>query len=228
MVILESQIDKHRISDFSRETFEGRIEVVDTLREAEKAVEFLNKQKFLGLDTETKPVFRKNTSPKKVALLQIATENICFLFRLNYIGLPPALIDLLSSDAHMKVGLSFHDDIRALRMRGDFQMGKWIDLQRMARELGIMDQSLQKIYANVFHRFISKSQRLSNWEVDVLTDAQKKYAATDAWACLNLYNKFQELKRSHDYVIKEKISTSLLIDRFIADILQKEKKINYV
>ena len=220
MIVLESQIEKCKIFSFPREIFKGRIETVNTLKEAEKAVTFLNKQKLLGLDTETRPVFRKNAHPKKVALLQVATENICFLFRLNYIGLPPILVELLSSDNHLKVGLSFHDDIRMLHMRTEFQMGKWIDLQKMARELGLADQSLQKLYANVFHRFISKSQRLSNWEAETLTETQKRYAATDAWACLNLYNKFQEMKQTREYIIKERIPRNNLIDKFIKDFIQ--------
>ncbi len=48
---------------------------------------------------------------------------------------------------------------------------------------------------------ISKSQRLSNWEADVLSDGQKQYAATDAWACLNIYNLLQELKQTGNYEI---------------------------
>ena len=38
----------------------------------------------------------------------------------------------------------------------------------------------QKIYAILFQKKISKGQRLTNWEADVLTDSQKKYAALDA------------------------------------------------
>ena len=45
----------------------------------------------------------------------------------------------------------------------------------------------QKIYAILFQKKISKGQRLSNWEADVLTSSQQKYAALDAWACLQIY-----------------------------------------
>ena len=69
------------------------------------------------------------------------------------------------------------------------------------RQFGIQDKSLQKIYAILFKEKISKSQRLSNWEADVLSDGQKQYAATDAWACLNIYNLLQELKRTGNYEI---------------------------
>ena len=76
-----------------------------------------------------------------------------------------------------------------------------IELQDYVRQFGIQDKSLQKIYAILFKEKISKSQRLSNWEADVLSDGQKQYAATDAWACLNIYNLLQELKQTGDWEI---------------------------
>ena len=77
-----------------------------------------------------------------------------------------------------------------------------IELQEYVRAFGIQDKSLQKIYAILFGEKISKSQRLSNWEAETLTEPQKLYAATDAWACLNIYNKLQELKRTGDFEIE--------------------------
>ena len=69
--------------------------------------------------------------------------------------------------------------------------------------MGIEAQSLQKIYALLFGKKISKAQRLTNWEADVLTARQKGYAATDAWACVRMYNYLEERKRKRDYRIIE-------------------------
>ena len=69
-------------------------------------------------------------------------------------------------------------------------------------QIEIQNKSLQKIYAIIIKKKISKSQRLSNWEADVLSDGQKQYAATDAWACLNIYNLLQELKRTGNYEVE--------------------------
>ena len=74
------------------------------------------------------------------------------------------------------------------------------------------------IYAILFKEKISKSQRLSNWEADVLSDGQKQYAATDAWACLNIYNLLQELKRTGNYEVEslpaeEEVNASSLANR---------------
>ena len=67
--------------------------------------------------------------------------------------------------------------------------------------MGLKDMSLQKLYANVFGRFLSKKARLSNWEADILTDAQKVYAATDAVTCLQLYRELERLRQSGAYRI---------------------------
>ena len=195
---LYNKFDKHTVPTLPRVNFEGRIHVVLSRAQAEKAVSFLLTQPVLGLDTETRPSFSKGTC-HKVALLQVSTPDTCFLFRLNIIGLTPAIIRLLEDTTVTKIGLSWHDDLNALRRIGEFTPGTFIDIQDHVRELGIEDLSLQKLYANLFGQFISKSQQLTNWERDVLTDKQKKYAATDAWACIMLYEELQRLKQTGDY-----------------------------
>jgi ribonuclease D len=195
---LYNKFDKHVVPTLPRVTFEGRIHVVLSRAQAEKAVNYLLAQPILGLDTETRPSFSKG-SAHSVALLQVATHDTCFLFRLNIIGLTPALIRLLEDTTVTKIGLSWHDDLNSLRRIGTFTPGSFVDIQDHVRELGIEDLSLQKLYANLFGQFISKSQQLTNWERDVLTDKQKQYAATDAWACIQLYEELERLKQTHDY-----------------------------
>ena len=131
----------------------------------------------------------------KVALLQVSTNDVCFLFRLNRIDIPQCLVRLLEDKKITKVGLSWHDDLRALNGRKSFRAGTFVELQDMAGQMGIVDISLQKLYANIFGQKISKGQRLTNWEADDLTEAQKKYAATDAWACIRLYEEMQRMQR---------------------------------
>ena len=137
-----------------------------------------------------------------VSLLQVATKNICFLFRLNLIGLTPDIKRLLEDTTVPKVGLSLHDDVLSLHKRGDFTPGLFIDLQDHMKELGVDDKSLQKLYANFFGQKISKSQQLSNWEADVLSDKQKSYAATDAWACVMLYEEYLRLRSTGDFTLE--------------------------
>ena len=186
--------DKQLLQDLPRVLFPGHIEVIVSEKEAQKAVDFLMKQPLLGFDTETKPSFKVGRM-NQVALLQVCSGGLCFLFRLNRIDLPQCIIKLLEDRRVTKIGLSWHDDLRALNQRKKFKAGTFIDLQDIAKEMGIIDISLQKLYANIFGEKISKGQQLSNWEADSLTEAQKLYAATDAWACIQLYNEMMKMKK---------------------------------
>jgi ribonuclease D len=192
-------ISKADVADMPKVAFPGRIFVIYTEEEARKAVDYLNAQRLVGVDTETRPSFKRGQM-HKVALLQVSTLDTCFLFRLNRIGMPEALQDFLVSDT-LKVGLSLKDDFMVLRRRKDMHpdAGNWIELQDYVPRFGIVDKSLQRIYANLFGEKISKNQRLSNWEAETLTEAQQLYAATDAWACVQIYNCLQEMERTGDY-----------------------------
>ena len=124
-----------------------------------------------------------------MSLIQISTEDTCFLFRLNYLkGIPASLLNFLNSEETIKVGLSLRDDFGAIRKRSALNPGNFIDLQDFVKPFGIQEASLQKIYAILFSKKISKGQRLTNWEATHLTEPQQRYAALDAWACLKIYN----------------------------------------
>ena len=198
MKVLYNKIDKQSIQEMPRALFEGRIFVIQTEGEAERAVSYLEGFPVLGIDTETKPSFKKGQM-NKVALLQVATDDTCFLFRLNRIGLPQALTRLLEDDRMTKVGLSLHDDFVSLQRRASFQPRSFVELQQKVREIGIEDMSLQKLYANFFGHKISKGQQLTNWEADVLNEKQQRYAATDAWACVKIYRELELLERTKEY-----------------------------
>ena len=201
MIQIKNKITKAEIAQMPKVQFSGRIFVIFTEADAEKAVEYLKTQHIVGVDTETRPSFKRGLS-HKVALLQIATSDTCFLFRLNRIGMPAFLQDFLMGDT-LKVGLSLKDDFTMLRRRKDVhaEEGNWIELQDYVGRFGIEDRSLQKIYANLFGQKISKSQRLSNWEAETLTESQMKYAATDAWACVEIYNCLAEMEQTGDYEV---------------------------
>ncbi|MCR5313125.1 MAG: 3'-5' exonuclease domain-containing protein 2 [Bacteroidaceae bacterium] len=200
MTTVIDKFDKKKIATLPRALFEGRIITILTESEAEKAVDFLMQQPILGFDTETRPCFRKGQT-NAVALLQVSTHDTCFLFRLNRIGLPACIIKLLEDCSITKVGLSLQDDLRGLNHRCEFTPGTFIELQKEVHDIGIEDMSLQKIYANIFGQKIAKNQQLSNWEADVLTEAQQRYAATDAWACIRIHEEIQHLKRTGDYTL---------------------------
>ncbi|SFK33189.1 3'-5' exonuclease [Porphyromonadaceae bacterium KH3CP3RA] len=180
-------ISKEQVAELPLETFKGNIVVVDHIGEIQKACNYLSSHSALGFDTETKPAFKRGQI-NKVALVQLSTEEVCFLFRLNKIGYPDELERILSDPGIKKIGLSLRDDFAAIRKRSGRKPENFIDLQGFVDQFGIEDNSLQKIYAILFGRKISKNQRVSNWEAETLTPAQQSYAAIDAWACLRIYN----------------------------------------
>ena len=156
--IIYDKFDKKSITKLPKVEFQGKIQVVITEKETERAVDFLLSCDLLGVDTETRPSFKKGKQ-NVVALLQVANDDICFLFRLNLLGLSKPIIRFLEDTTVPKVGLSLHDDMLSLSKRGDFIPGNFIDLQDHMTELGIQDLSLQKLFANIFHQKISKAQQ---------------------------------------------------------------------
>lgn len=198
MWTLYDKYDKGHMADLPRVTFPGRIYVVLSEGDAARAVDFLLRQPILGFDTETKPTFHKGRH-NKVALLQVSSTDTAFLFRLCRTGLTDDILRLLADETIVKVGLSLKDDFLSLSRLRNFTHGEFIELQEEVKQLGIEDMSLQKIYANLFGEHISKSQQLSNWEAQALSAAQQQYAAIDAWACVRIHQRVQELLASGDY-----------------------------
>ncbi|MGL4518532.1 MAG: 3'-5' exonuclease [Phocaeicola sp.] len=201
MTIIKNKIPKTVLTALPKVIFPGRIYLIYTAEEADRAIEYLNQQQVVGVDTETRPSFKKGTS-HKVSLVQISTMDTCFLFRLNAIGMPESLQSFLMGDV-LKIGLSLKDDFTSLRRRTSLRPdeGNWIELQDYVVKFGIEDKSLQKIYANLFGFKISKTLRLSNWEAAELTEGQQRYAATDAWACVQIYKELKKLEESGNYTL---------------------------
>ena len=174
--------------------FEGRTIIVDNAEKCAKAIRYLSEQKILGFDTETRPAFnRVDSLTRKVALLQLSDDKCAYLFRLNKIGLPESICNLLANPKVIKIGAAIHDDIRTLQRLTPFIPKSFIDIQKVVEKYGIVQyKALKTLSEIILHATISKSQRLSNWERHDLSDAQQRYAATDAWICREIYLKLQE------------------------------------
>lgn len=180
-------ISKEIVSTMEPVIFPGHITVINSVLDANKALRFLSTQPIVGIDTETRPNYKKGQR-HKVALVQISTSDHAFLFRINRFGLCDTLKDFFENESVVKVGLSLRDDFHQLHSLSEFEPKGFVDLQELVKEYNIVDASLQKIYAIVFGKRITKNQQLSNWEAESLTESQKSYGAIDAWACLKLYN----------------------------------------
>ena len=179
-------IPKAALAELPMVTFPGEILVIDNPDDIPAALDYLKSHKLVGFDTETRPSFHKGRT-NKVALIQISTDNRCYLFRINKTGLTPELREFIEDTSVVKIGLSLKDDFFVLHRVSEFAPEGFIDLQDYVRPFGIIDSSLQRIYGIVFSQRISKGQRLSNWEAPPLTVPQQPYAAIDDWSCLQLY-----------------------------------------
>lgn len=181
-------ITKEELATLPLERYEGKIIVVASEESAAEAVAELEKAGIVGFDTETKPSFKKGTV-NNVALIQLSSLDKCFLFRTCKMGMPEVVKNFIENESISKIGLSVKDDFLNLGRFGKIEPKGFIDLQQYAKNFKIKDNSLSKIYAVVFGKRISKGQQLSNWEASELTEGQKQYAALDARACLDIYNK---------------------------------------
>ena len=190
IIMYRVAIEKSEIHALPSVSFAGKVVVIDSMFQLNAAIRVLRQCEVVGFDTETRPSFRKGEH-HKVALIQLSTPDICFLFRVNKIGIPQALADYLADASCLKIGLSLQDDFRQMNKVLQFTPAGFVELQKMVGDFHITDISLQKIYAILFQQKISKSQRLTNWESAQLTESQQRYAAIDAWACVNIYNRLK-------------------------------------
>ena len=194
MMKFNPKITKEEVNQLETEEFTGKIILIDNPQDVPAAIAHLKTYPQVGVDTETRPSFTRGTH-YKVSLMQIAANDRCYLFRLNKTGFTAELLDFLADTSVKKVGLSLRDDFQSLNKRKKINPSNFIDIQNIAKDYGILELGLQKIFAIIFGKKISKSQRLTNWESDTLTEPQKRYAATDAWATLKIYEELITRKK---------------------------------
>ena len=213
----EPKISKEDLNKLEAETYKGSIFVVNTVEEAEDAISYLKSQSIVGFDTETKPSFVKGER-HTVSLLQLGDSKVTYLFRLNKIGITESLLKFFNCRSVLKIGLSTKDDFRALReLKKGIRFSKFIELQNYVTQYGIEEKSLTKIYALIFNKRISKSQRLTNWEAENLTDKQKQYAALDSYATRRIFAHLEGIKKQTSHTTEaEDISADTEINEDIS------------
>ena len=182
-------ITKDEIKELPIKRFEGEIILIDEEKDAQGAFDEISQEKIIGIDTETKPAFKKGVF-HKTALIQIATTSKVFLFRLNKIGFPKALAEVLSNPQIEKIGIAVIQDMKELRQQFiKFESKEVVDLNVLCKNMGFENIGAKNLSAMVLGHNISKRQQTSNWENPSLSEAQMFYAATDAWICREIYLK---------------------------------------
>ena len=193
--MLRRTIDKETLNELPQGQFQGSIKVITRPEEVEEVIPEISMHAVLGFDTETKPAFKKGKQ-NGISLLQLSSDDTAWLFRLQMTGFPKSLVKLMATPTINKVGAAILDDVRGLKRLKPFEDGGFIDLQKHVEEYGVEEKGVKKMAAIFLNMRISKRQRLTNWESPVLTEPQLRYAATDAWVCLKIYQKMQMLKHN--------------------------------
>ena len=189
--MFEKSILKKEINDLPLFKYEGKIVIAATEKQIDKAVFEIEKHDLVGFDTETKPAFKKGQF-NHVALIQVAAPNKVYLLRIHQIGITISLLKFLSNDKITKIGIALDDDLIALNRKRKFEPRGFIDLNKIAPTLGIENIGARNLSALLLNSRISKNQQVSNWENPSLTEPQIRYAATDAWICLEMYNRLKQ------------------------------------
>ena len=180
------RLTKEHIKTLPVSSFDGKIHLITEMDDLSYAIKTLREYPVLGFDTETRPVFRKGVK-HDVSLLQLSTSKEAFLFRLNHLGFPNELVEILEDSSILKVGIAILDDVRGLQKLSNFKPGGFIELADIASDLGIVTCGLRNLAAIFLGVRITKKAQLTNWERPVINSKQSLYAATDAWICLKMY-----------------------------------------
>jgi ribonuclease D len=187
---LRISISAEEINSLPLRTFNGKTTVISDPEKLSKAVKEIELHEVVGFDTETRPSFKKG-QVYQVSLLQLAIPSQVFLIRLNHTGVTEELAHLFTNPSVIKAGVGIRDDLKALQKLRNFEPVNFFDLSTLAKQAGLQVESVKKLTALLLGFRISKSAQTSNWEVATFTQKQIEYAATDAWVCLELYDKLK-------------------------------------
>ncbi|MTI30518.1 3'-5' exonuclease [Xanthovirga aplysinae] len=187
--MFSKEISREELNELPLSGYKGKVVIVNRKDQFQNALSEIHEHKIVGFDTETRPTFRKGQPRHPVALLQVAIPDKVFLFRLNQLGFGRELGQYFGNSGIKKVGIGTRDDIIDLQKLHAFEPSSIVDLNHVAKELEVKNAGARKLSAIFLGIRISKSAQISNWENEQLSEKQVRYAATDAWICLEIYRK---------------------------------------
>lgn len=182
-------ISKEALNELPVRRYDGKVRLITTVPELEQARADLRQEAIVGLDTETRPSFRKG-EVYLPCLVQAATARAVYLFQLSRVDVIPVINELLASPQAVKAGVGLAHDLRQLKQVFPFEVENVVDLGVVARRQGLGQSGVRNLAGMLLGFRIPKGNRTSNWAAPQLTPAQIAFAATDAWACRELYLEF--------------------------------------
>ena len=190
-------ITKEEINELPLRKYEGKIVLVTDLDKKEEVFDELKKHEVVGFDTEARPSFKRGVY-YDTSLVQLSVPHVTYIIRLNHTGISPAFTDFFEDSTIKKVGISIKDDLKDLRKlcakhQLSFVPDNVLDLNDAAKSLNVDHAGVRKLTAIFLGFRVSKAQQTSNWENSRLTEPQLRYAATDSWVCLEIYQRLEYL-----------------------------------
>jgi ribonuclease D len=186
-------ISREELNELPIRRYEGSVHVVARHPELQRAMQEILQESVVGFDTETRPAFRPGESYLP-SLVQFATASAVYLLQVQQQDLSGAVREILSSEKIIKVGVSVTDDMRNLKKLFQFDERSVVDLGKVAERHGLKQTGVRNLAGIFLGTRIPKGTKTTNWAARRLTPQQIAYAATDAWACRELYLRFKELK----------------------------------
>jgi ribonuclease D len=186
------EISREAMAALPISRYEGEVVLVAAHRELVRAMNDIQRESIVGWDTETRPAFRVG-EVHKPSLVQVATTRAVYLFQLQKLDVSAAIKEIFAAPGIVKAGISVKDDLRQLKMLFPLAPASVLDLGKVAQSHKMAQTGLRNL-AGIFLGFrVPKGAKTTNWAAPRLTQQQITYAATDAWACRELYMKFKEL-----------------------------------
>jgi ribonuclease D len=188
----QHKISREEMAVLPIRRYEGDIHLVEGPEQLERAAADMREEDVLGVDTETRPAFRKGESYLP-SLAQVATARAVYLFPLQRLDCSGLLAELLAAPGIVKTGVGLSDDLRQLKLLFPFAEASVLDLGHVARRRGLRQTGLRNLAGIFLGSRTPKGAKTTNWAARHLSQQQITYAATDAWACRELYLRFREI-----------------------------------
>lgn len=189
--MIPRDITREELAALAIRRYEGEVNLVATNVELERALEEIRGETVVGLDTETRPAFRKGESYLP-CLVQVATARRVHVFQLARLDFSAAATQVIGNPAIVKAGIGLKYDLGQLKRLFPFDAAAVVDLGELAKRSGFTQSGVRNL-AGAFLRFrVPKGAQTSNWSAPRLSEQQIRYAATDAWVCRELYFELQD------------------------------------
>jgi ribonuclease D len=190
---LQRNVSREEINELPIRRYEGEVRVVAALHDLAPAMADLLQETVVGFDTETRPSFRVGESYPP-SLAQVATGRAVYLFQVQRQDIAAAVAEMLAEKRIVKAGVGLAYDLQALKKVIQFTEKSIVDLGTVATRHGLKQTGVRNLTGLFLGFRIPKGTKTSNWSRPRLSAQQITYAATDAWACRELYLRFRELE----------------------------------